>query len=65
MEGTMTDRWTALEACEHPGEYLRMGDHPDMAGRFVPDDLDPDALYCARCERAIDEAPGEAPHADT
>lgn len=51
----MKERWAALADCEHPGEYLRMGDHPDMTGRFGPDDLDPDMLYCARCERAIEE----------
>jgi hypothetical protein len=52
-------RWDALADCEHPGGYLRMGDHPDMTGRFVPTDLDPDTLYCTRCERAIEVLAGD------
>jgi hypothetical protein len=31
-----------------------MGDHPDMV-RFVPDDVDPDTLYCLRCEQEVPE----------
>lgn len=48
-------RQEAMGDCEHPGEYLRMGDHPEMTGRFVPEDLKPDTLYCLRCERAIED----------
>lgn len=39
--------------CEHPGEYLRMGDHPDVTGRWVPEDIDRDTLYCLRCEMPV------------
>lgn len=50
--------------CDHPGEYLRMGDHSDMTSRFVPEDLDPDTLYCLRCEGEVDlevESPDTSP----
>jgi hypothetical protein len=43
-----------LRQCDHPGEYLRMGDHDDMTSRFVPEELEPDSLYCLRCEREIE-----------
>lgn len=45
--------WPA--SCEHPGEYLRMGDHPDVTGRWVPEDIDPNTLYCLRCEQEVPE----------
>ena len=41
--------------CEHPGEYLRMGDHPDVTGRWVPEDIKPNWLYCLRCEQEVED----------
>lgn len=39
--------------CPHPGEYLRMGDHPDARGRWVADDIKADVIYCLRCEQSV------------
>jgi hypothetical protein len=39
--------------CEHPDEYRRVGNHPDVVGRWVHEDIDPACLYCLRCEREI------------
>jgi hypothetical protein len=46
-------RRQATRDCKHPQEYRRLGIHPDVTGRWVPEDIDPDAVYCLRCERPI------------
>ncbi|HEX5522710.1 MAG TPA: hypothetical protein VFX53_04630 [Pedococcus sp.] len=46
-------RRAATRDCDHPDEYVRLGDHPDVTGRFVPEDINGDDLYCLRCERDI------------
>lgn len=42
------------ETCPHEGEYLRMGDHPDVTGRFEAGEFQSNDLVCLHCETSID-----------
>jgi hypothetical protein len=63
LEAPRADRDTSMDAarrravqgCEHPIEYRRLGVHPDVKSRFA-EHIEPDIVYCLRCERAVDTA---------
>jgi hypothetical protein len=46
-------RRRATQGCDHPIEYRRLGIHPEVTGRFA-NQIDPDTVYCLRCERPVD-----------
>jgi len=39
--------------CQHPHAYERPGDHPDVTGRWIPQDIDTDVHHCMRCEETM------------
>lgn len=39
--------------CDHPQEYIRVGDHPDVVSRFIPNDVHDSDIICLRCEEIV------------